>query len=136
VDLVASVGSDEARRAVADILVEEIGRILRVPRDDVSRTKSLAEIGLDSLMGVELALAIETRFAMPTSLASSVAGFNVWDLAAHLLSTSGQEDQGLEMAESLAKRHLADWDDYAPLMSALQEKGVGLTAAVGPLASA
>ena len=135
-DLLASLGADEARRAIADILVEEIGRILRMPRDDVSRTKSLAEIGLDSLMGVELALALESRFAMPAPLSSSVGGFNVLDLAGHVLSISGQEDQGLESAEGLGRRHLADWGDFAPLMSALRESGVDLSAAVGPSATA
>jgi phthiocerol/phenolphthiocerol synthesis type-I polyketide synthase C len=137
-NLVVSLGSDEARRAVADILVEEIGRILRLPRDDVSRTKSLAEIGLDSLMGVELALALETRFGTQTALVSSVADFNVWDLTGHLLSMSGQEAQGLQIAEGLARRHLdkADRGDIVPLMSALQEKGVDLAAAIGQSASA
>ena len=60
-DLAATVGPEQARRAVADILVEEIARILRLPRDDVSRTKPLAEIGLNSLMAVELMLSLETR---------------------------------------------------------------------------
>ena len=46
-DLAARLGPAQARRVVADVLVEEIGRILRLPRDDVSRTKPLAEIGLE-----------------------------------------------------------------------------------------
>ena len=104
----------------------------------VSRTKSLAEIELNSLMGVELALALETRFGTQTALVSSVADFNVWDLTGHLLSMIGQEAQGLQIAEGLARRHLdkADRGDIVPLMSALQEKGVDLAAAIGQSASA
>ena len=45
--LTSRLGTDQARRAVADILVEEIARILRLPRENVSRTKPLAEIGLE-----------------------------------------------------------------------------------------
>src|SRR5208283_969622 len=130
---------DEARRAVAEILVEEIARILRLPREDVSRTKPLAEIGLDSLMGVELMLSLETRFGTDAALGGSAGGFSVVDLAGHLLSASEQDQQQhFEAAESLAKRHLdkADWVNIAPLMSALQEQGVDLSGAPIPSASA
>ena len=130
-DLVARVGPDQARRAVVDILVDEIGRILRLPRDDVSRTKPLAEIGLDSLMAVELMLSIETRFGMDTPLGSSAGGFNVADLAGHLLAARMQDGEPFDIAEDLAKRHLgkSEWDQIAPLMTALQDKGVDLTPA-------
>ncbi len=129
--LVARFGPEQARRAVADILVEEIARILRLPRDDVSKTKPLTEIGVDSLMAVELTLSLETRFAMRAPLGSSPGGFNVWELAEYLLSTREQDNQKLDIAEGLAKRDLnkADRGDIAPLMTALQEKGVDLTGA-------
>jgi acyl carrier protein len=137
-DLTTRLGPDQARRAVADILVEEIARILRLPREEVSRTKPLAEIGLDSLMGVELMLGLETRFAMDAPLGSSAGGFNVADLAGHLLSMSQQDDQNIEVAEALAKRHLdkAEWGDIAPLITALREQSVDLSGAVAPSASA
>ena len=129
--LVARVGPEQARRTVSNILVEEIARILRLPRDDVSKTKPLTEIGVDSLMAVELMLSLETRFAMDAPLGSSPGGFNVWELAEYLLSAREQDDQKLDVAEGLAKRHLdkADWGDIAPLMTALQEKGVDLAQA-------
>ena len=137
-ELTARLGPDQARRAVADILVEEIARILRLPREDVSRTKPLAEIGLDSLMAVELMLSLETRFAMDSPLGTSAGGFNVLDLAGHLMSIGQQDDQKFDVAEGLAKRHLekADWGDIAPLITALQEKGVDLTGAARQSASA
>ncbi|MGO9697996.1 MAG: SDR family NAD(P)-dependent oxidoreductase [Xanthobacteraceae bacterium] len=127
-ELVARLGPDKARRAVADILVEEIAQILRLPRDDVSRTKPLVEIGLDSLMAVELMLGLERRFGMEASLGGTPGASSVTDLAALLLSDVNAE-QAYNMAEDLAKRHLqrADWGDIAPLMAALEEKGLDLT---------
>ncbi|HZZ62671.1 MAG TPA: SDR family NAD(P)-dependent oxidoreductase [Roseiarcus sp.] len=129
--LVARFGAEQARSAVADILVDEIARILRLPRDDVSKTKPLTEIGVDSLMAVELALSLETRFAMDSPLGNSPGGFTVWELADYLLSAREQDNQRLEIAKGLAKRHLdkADWGDIAPLMTALQERGVDLAQA-------
>jgi NADPH:quinone reductase-like Zn-dependent oxidoreductase/acyl carrier protein len=130
-DLMARLGPAQARRAVADILVEEIGRILRMPRDDVSRTKPLAEIGLDSLMAVELTMSLETRFGLDAPLGAAAGGFNVGDLAGHLLATQVEPEHRFDVAEDLAKRHLgkANWDDIEPLMTALQEKGVDLSGA-------
>ena len=64
----------DSRRAV---LVWEPGHktpIYAFPREDVSRTKPLAEIGLDSLMAVELMLSLETRFAMDSPLGTSAGG--------------------------------------------------------------
>ena len=126
--LAAKLGPDRARRAVADILVEEIARILRLPRDDVSRVKPLAEIGLDSLMAVELTMSLETRFGLNSPLAGSAGAYNVVDLAAQLLSTRQQDTEGFAGARDLAKRHVdeASWDEIAPLLTALQEKGVEL----------
>ena len=136
--LVARLGPDQARRAVADILVEEIARILRLPRDEVNRTKPLMEIGVNSLMAVELMLSLETRFAMDAPLGSSPGSFNVGELAEYLLSAKQQDDQKIDVAEGLAKRHLekADWGEIEPLITSLQEKGVGLTGAGRQPASA
>ena len=76
-------------------------------------------------------LSLETRFAMDSPLGTSAGGFNVWDLAGHLMSIGQQDDQKFDVAEGLAKRHLekADWGDIAPLITALKEKGVDLTGA-------
>ncbi len=89
-DLVTRLGQDQARRAVVEILVEEIGRILQLPRNEVNRTKPLAEIGLDSLMAVELAMSLERRFGLDGPLAAAAGGLSVGDLAGHLLATRGE----------------------------------------------
>jgi NADPH:quinone reductase-like Zn-dependent oxidoreductase/acyl carrier protein len=137
-DLAARLGPAQARRAVADVLVEEIGRILQMPRDEVSRTRPLAEIGLDSLMAVELAISMETRFGLDAPLGAAAGGFNVGDLAGHLLATTDDAEQRFDVAEALARRHLgkANWSEIEPLMAALEEKGVDLNGAPSPQTAA
>ena len=130
-ELAARLPPEQARRAVADVIVEEIARILRLPKEQVSRSKPLSEIGLDSLMGVELSLTIDARFGMAVPVSGSSGAFNVMDLAGHVLAAAVQSDEDFALAEGLAKRHLgeADWGDVAPLAAALREKGVDLEGA-------
>ena len=47
---------------VAAVLGNEIATILRIPAEKISSHTPLAELGMDSLMAVELALAIENKF--------------------------------------------------------------------------
>src|SRR4029077_10999388 len=52
--------AEEAAAALVDIVVEEIARVLRLPPKEVDRHRPLAEIGMDSLMMLELRTTVET----------------------------------------------------------------------------
>ncbi len=58
----AALPPDEAVAAIAQILVEEIAAILRLPPERVVPAQSVYDLGMDSLMAVELALALEKCF--------------------------------------------------------------------------
>ena len=62
-ELSMRLGPDQARRAVADVLVEEIAKSAS-PAGGRERTKLLTEIGLNSLMEVELMLSVKSQFAL------------------------------------------------------------------------
>jgi len=57
-DLEALPQAKAMKKAIA-FLKEEIAKILRVSESDLSPTRPLAEYGMDSLMGVELGLAVQ-----------------------------------------------------------------------------
>nr|WP_226858190.1 SDR family NAD(P)-dependent oxidoreductase [Acidithiobacillus ferridurans] len=59
-----SLPNDEAVSAITDLLRREVAEILRLPMEKIEATQSLSQIGLDSLMGVELALALEQRLGV------------------------------------------------------------------------
>jgi acyl carrier protein len=86
--IIAADGRDAARRRVCDAIVEELARILRLPQEDVPRAKPLAEIGLDSLMGVELAISIEERFALQGSLTASATGLTIAEFGDQIIGMS------------------------------------------------
>jgi acyl transferase domain-containing protein/NADPH:quinone reductase-like Zn-dependent oxidoreductase/NAD(P)-dependent dehydrogenase (short-subunit alcohol dehydrogenase family)/acyl carrier protein len=52
----------EVRNTVIDMLKVEIGEILRIAPEKIDATRSIHEMGFDSLMGVELVVAVENRF--------------------------------------------------------------------------
>jgi len=60
----AQLPPEQARQTVADMLAAEVAAILRLPLDAVPRARSLHDLGLDSLMAVELGLALEKRFGV------------------------------------------------------------------------
>jgi phthiocerol/phenolphthiocerol synthesis type-I polyketide synthase C len=106
--LLAGSTPDEARKTISDLIVDEIARVLRLPREDVGRATPLAEIGLDSLMAVELALGLEQRFTLNAPLSTSASSFSVNELVDHIIGLATgalSEDQALKQA--MVERHLA-----------------------------
>ncbi|HEY0296249.1 MAG TPA: SDR family NAD(P)-dependent oxidoreductase, partial [Bordetella sp.] len=62
--LLATLNDAELHPVVVDILRSEVSEILRVPADKINPERSVYDMGLDSLMGVELITALETRFGI------------------------------------------------------------------------
>jgi acyl transferase domain-containing protein/NADPH:quinone reductase-like Zn-dependent oxidoreductase/acyl carrier protein len=60
----AQLPPEQAQQTVADMLAEEVAAILRLSVEAVPRARSLHDLGLDSLMAVELGLALEKRFGI------------------------------------------------------------------------
>jgi acyl carrier protein len=121
--IIAAEGRDAARRRVCDAIVEELARILRLPQEDVPRSKPLAEIGLDSLMGVELAISIEERFALQGSLTASATGLTISELGDQIIGMSEDTDAAAtNVMAAVAERHLgkADLDLLSNLVGQIE----------------
>lgn len=62
--LIANHSEEEVKEILQQLLIEEIAQILRLPAERIPVDRSLYDIGMDSLMGVELVLSIENRFGI------------------------------------------------------------------------
>jgi phthiocerol/phenolphthiocerol synthesis type-I polyketide synthase C len=109
--LLRSTDIDAVRKVVADAIVEDIARILRLPKDDISRVRQLSEIGLDSLMGVELGASLQERFALDAPPAGISSGLTVNELTETLIqAVAAPVDEAAGVTLSLSSKHVSNLD--------------------------
>jgi acyl carrier protein len=107
--LVATEDLETVRRKVADRIVGELARVLHAREEDVSRVRPLSEIGVDSLMALELNMNLKDAFGVEIPLSNSAGAMTVASLAEELiaqvnLDASRDEDS---VVQTLAERHIA-----------------------------
>ncbi|WP_191971021.1 type I polyketide synthase [Methylobacterium soli] len=119
---------DAVRKTVSDAIVEDIARILRLPKDDISRVRQLSEIGLDSLMGVELGASLQERFALDAPPSGISSGLTVNELSETLIqSVSAPVDEAAGVALSLAQKHVGadvDVQALAPFQTLVEQNSL------------
>ncbi len=129
--MIAGKSEAEARILVANMVAAEVARILRLAAEDIDPVRPLDELGMDSLMSIELRMGIETRFGVELPVVAISSGVNVNDLAARLIAgASGKREDnkpeaGLSDAEQLLLRHGARDVGLAELIAvtgAIEEK--------------
>ena len=108
--LVAEGDAEAARRKVVEVIVEEISRVLHLPSDDINLSRPLGEIGLDSLMGLELAMALQDRFGLDIPLSSSTGNLTVSVVADQIIAqvSTTSARSAAPAAYALAESHLGD----------------------------
>ena len=66
--MLLELSGEALQTAVAEMIRQEVGEILRIGPDKIDPKRSIYDMGLDSLMGVELVLALESRFGIRLSV--------------------------------------------------------------------
>jgi acyl carrier protein len=94
-----------ARQQVLVMLSELVGELLRLPATRVHSRTRLTEIGMDSLMGVELRLAVEERFGLNMPLVGISDEMTLGGMADMIMKMLGigQSEQP-NLAEEMASR--------------------------------
>ena len=114
VDLAAMLeGMDQvtAAQTVAKLLATEIGKILRISPEEIDPHKPLSDIGMDSLMALELRMSAEQQLGIDIPLMSLANGATLIDLSSRVAnrvlgeeSASGVSDE----TQQLASLHMDD----------------------------
>ncbi len=107
--LLADLSAEEAMNFIAQLLSQEVGKILRLPADKVDKKKSVFDLGMDSLMGMELAIAIEDRFEVKLPLMTLAEGATITKIAdkisGMLLNDELIDDPQQDALKALYNRH-------------------------------
>ncbi|MDB5487557.1 MAG: hypothetical protein JWQ58_1272 [Reyranella sp.] len=102
---------EEATAALLDIVVEEIARVLRLPPKEVDRHRPLADIGMDSLMMLELRTTVEASLQIELPMMSLASGITPADVArrvAPLVTGETTRDAVPSTLVALSSSHLAE----------------------------
>ena len=111
---IIGMSDDEVKKLIVSQLTREISQILRLPIEKVDQHCAIYELGMDSLMGMELLLAIEEQFAIKLPLMSLTEGGSILKIADKIqakLRDIPSFSQNDETVESLVSKHGASLSD-------------------------
>lgn len=109
--LVAGKSEKDAQKAVSDLVVSELSTILRLPVEDIGLQRPLPELGMDSLMGLELRMTVQKKFGVEMPL-NAISGDTTVDvitatLLKSVISTADTAPDLIDQsAADLASQHL------------------------------
>jgi phthiocerol/phenolphthiocerol synthesis type-I polyketide synthase C len=104
----ASLDPEAAMALLKTVIVEEAATILRLPATSIDPLRPLSEMGMDSLMAVELRLALESRLRVDLPLMSLAEGTSVASIAARLAGAVSTRSSDNEMIALVARHEGVD----------------------------
>jgi NAD(P)-dependent dehydrogenase (short-subunit alcohol dehydrogenase family)/acyl carrier protein len=93
IEKLAAASAEEALSLLKTVVAEEAANILRLPAAGIDAGRPLSEMGMDSLMAVELRLALESRLRIDLPLVSLAEGTSVSSIAGRLASAMSSQPQ-------------------------------------------
>ncbi|WP_209006602.1 type I polyketide synthase [Labrenzia sp. THAF82] len=117
VDLAAMLeGMDQvtAAQTVAKLLAAEIGKILRIAPEEIDPHKPLSDIGMDSLMALELRMSAERQLGIDIPLMSLANGATLIDLSGRVANRVLGEENATGISDETQQLASLHMDDERP----------------------
>ncbi|MEQ1485778.1 type I polyketide synthase [Methyloglobulus sp.] len=136
--MLSELSDAELLTTLIDMLKSEVGEILRVSPDKIDPTRSIYDMGLDSLMGVELVVALESRFGTRLPVMALSQSPTITKLAERIIQqlrgndaieTSSEEQTTLAHVAQVASQHgiVASVEAISNLTEEIQSKNATST---------
>ncbi|MGE3710608.1 MAG: SDR family NAD(P)-dependent oxidoreductase [Hyphomicrobiaceae bacterium] len=87
--LLAVEDSATVKRQVTSLIVCRLAAILHMREDEINQARPLADLGIDSLMTLELASSIESAVGMPLAVSGTMATHSISMLADQIIAQAG-----------------------------------------------
>jgi len=107
-DRLAALGPEEASALLKTVVGEEAAAILRLPAGAIEPSRPLSELGMDSLMAVELRLALESRLRIDLPLVSLAEGTSIASVATRLAAARAAGQRQGEVVALTARYEVAN----------------------------
>lgn len=117
--LLAELSETEILSTFMDLLKHEVGTVLRIDPTKIDPNRLLSDMGLDSLMGVELAVALESLFGIKVPVMVLTDSPTIAKLAQHLLT---QLSSSRDIAENSTHQ-----ETVASVQQAVSQHGAEVT---------
>ncbi|GAB4576521.1 MAG: type I polyketide synthase [Roseibium sp.] len=117
IDLAAMLeGMDQvtAAQTVAKLLAAEIGKILRISPEEIDPHKPLSDIGMDSLMALELRMSAERQLGIDIPLMSLANGATLIDLSSRVANRVLGEENASGISDDTQQLASLHMDDQRP----------------------
>jgi phthiocerol/phenolphthiocerol synthesis type-I polyketide synthase C len=109
--LAASEGFEMTRQKVVEVVTTQLAHVLHLREEDISRVRPLSEVGVDSLMALELVMNLEECFNLKIPLSGSMSGMTVADIAKEVMAHVGlNQDREDTMVEAMVVQHQEEFD--------------------------
>lgn len=109
---VKGLDDQAAKKLVAEYLTNEVAVIFRMPPQDINPKRSLSDLGMDSLMGLELRMAVEREIGVDIMGISMSDGTTINDIAEHIAAklkgASHGDDGDLAEGMDLLAKHVVE----------------------------
>ena len=104
----------ELKEVIIDLLRTKLAQILMISEDKLENSRSMYDMGLDSLMGAELMSAIESSLGVSVSVMALSETPTLEKLASRLVSQlRGESSLTDDLATQVAKQHLGEKDSLS-----------------------
>jgi len=119
--VVPTLDDTAALALIARHLKAEVGAILRLAPEDIDVQRSLADLGMDSLMAMELRLAVHRKLGIELPIAAIADGLSVEAVGRKVLARIRARATGSGVRQDLAEKHAAELPDRGQLQTLIGE---------------
>ncbi len=116
----SGLSAEEALPLLKTAVAEEAANILRLPPATIDPLRPLSEMGMDSLMAVELRLALENRLRVDLPLMSLAEGTSIASIAGRLAGAMSSRPQASQLVRLAERYEAADQDRLAAVAEAAE----------------
>lgn len=104
-DLLAGKSADEAVATLADLIAQEVAKLMGMSVKELNVHQPISDIGMDSLMVVELAVALEERIGLKIPAVSLSGGATIQTMAERFWQMLNKSSEDEQVLDTLASKH-------------------------------